>query len=66
MVAARNLKSLGAVVMPVPRCISASCGMALRLEPEVLPAARRQLEALFPEGLGWRLYLIQDGQPREV
>lgn len=29
-----KLKPIGAVVMPVPRFISASCGISLRIKPE--------------------------------
>ncbi len=66
MVAARELRELGAVMMPVPRCISASCGVALRLEPQALPDARERLESLFPQREGWRLYLIQGQQAQPL
>lgn len=45
-----------AVVMPVLRQVSASCGIALRLAPEDAPRARAALEQA---GLtGWQCYAV--------
>lgn len=35
------LKPVGCTIMPVPRAISTSCGMAVRVTPEQLDEARR-------------------------
>ena len=35
----RLLKPLGCVVMPVPRAISTSCGIAVRVEPDRIGAS---------------------------
>ena len=39
------LKPLGCTIMPVPRFISASCGISIRIKPE----QREAVEALFKE-----------------
>lgn len=41
-------KPIGVVVMPVPRLISTSCGIAVRVEPEKLAESER----IFREGSG--------------
>lgn len=47
------------VVMPVPRCISASCGIAVRVELEEQNALTAALGAEFPvEKQSYRLYRV--------
>ncbi len=52
------------VVMPVPRCISASCGIAIRVENGELERLKPLLGNGFPvEGDSYRLYRV-DSQDR--
>lgn len=49
MQAEKHLKgALPVQMIPTPRCISASCGIALRFDPSSLPEAQKALAA-FPE-----------------
>ena len=57
----KTLKSLGAVVMPILREITASCGMAIRVAPEKEEEAIALLEK--SDIPSWYLYRItQEGK----
>ncbi len=55
----RLAPSVKAVLMPVLRQISASCGMAVRVEPDALDRALALLEEIPP---GTRLYHVEGEQ----
>lgn len=50
------LKPLGSVVMPVPRFISSSCGISVRIEPD----RHEEAEQLFREKSKLRPYVNED------
>lgn len=61
--AQRLLASLGAVVMPTLRSISASCGMSLRLREDRIDEAKEIMRASLINPALYRLYLVeQEGQ----
>lgn len=50
------LKPVGSIVMPVPRFISSSCGISVRIKPE----NREQAEQLFREKSHLKPYVSDD------
>lgn len=61
--AQRLLASLGAVVMPTLRSITASCGMSLRLRDDRVERAKEIMRASGIDPALYRLYRVeQEGQ----
>ena len=61
--AQRLLASLGAVVMPTLRSITASCGMSLRLRDDRVERAKEIMRASSIDPVLYRLYRVeQEGQ----
>jgi hypothetical protein len=61
--AQRLLASLGAVVMPTLRSITASCGMSLRLRDDRVEGAKEIMRASSIDPVLYRLYRVeQEGQ----
>lgn len=63
----RILKPLGCIVMPVPRAISTSCGIAVRVEPDTVGASA----ALFHEKSDlspdeYRVYHIRSDKSNDI
>lgn len=59
----RLLASLGAVVMPTLRSITASCGMSLRLREDRVDKAKEIMRASSIDPALYRLYRVeQEGQ----
>lgn len=59
----RLLASLGAVMMPTLRSITASCGMSLRLRDDRVDKAREIMRASAIDPALYRLYRVeQEGQ----
>ena len=57
--AQKLLADCGAVVMPTLRCITASCGMSLRLRDEAIEQAKGILRASNIDPALYRLYRVE-------
>ena len=57
--AQKLLAECGAVVMPTLRCITASCGMSLRMKNETIEEAKQIMRASSIDPALYRLYRVE-------